>query len=232
MAALVCLATFWFDRNRRLTHYFASAWSYHYMMVNPNWKVHFEGVEQIDSSKTYVIVANHQSLIDILVLYGLFKPFKWVSKESIFKVPFIGWNMIINQYVTIRRGDIKSIKEMIQSCRDWLNRGASILIFPEGTRSEDGEIHDFRDGSFRLAAECNVPVVPVVIDGTFPILPKHAKLINYHAVVRIKVLPPIAPQDFDNKAAALRNHVHALMVQTLAEMRAQTKPALSASTAN
>lgn len=232
IGAIICGLTFWFDPNRRLLHYYASAWGYHYLWINRGWKVRFEGLDYIDPKKTYVIVANHQSLTDILALYGLFKPYKFVSKESIFKVPFVGWNMQINQYVLIKRGDMKSIKEMMQTCRNWLKRGASILMFPEGTRSEDGEIHDFRDGSFRLAAECGVEVVPIVINGTAEILSKTAREIKYTGPVTIKVLPPVNPQDFGNKSAAVRDHVRSLMVKTLAEMRQGKAPALTATAKN
>jgi len=228
---LICVATCRFDKNRRFLHYYASAWGYHYLFINWGWKVRFEGRELIDPSKTYVIVANHQSLVDILALYGLFKPYKFVSKESIFKVPFVGWNMIINQYVLIRRGDLKSIKDMMQTCRKWLKQGASILMFPEGTRSEDGEIHDFRDGSFRLAAECGVPVVPVVVEGTHDILKKHGKNINYRGEITIKVLPPVNPADFGNKSAAIRDHVRNQMIETLVELRKKRSPALIGSAA-
>jgi 1-acyl-sn-glycerol-3-phosphate acyltransferase len=228
IGAFICLSTFWFDRNRRLLHYYASWWGYHYMQLNWEWKVRFEGRELIDPKKTYVIVANHQSFIDILVLYGLFKPYKWVSKESVSRVPFVGWNMLINQYVFIKRGDMKSIKEMMQTCRNWLKRGASLLMFPEGTRSEDGEIHDFRDGPFRLAAEAGVPVVPVIVNGTHEILPKNGKSINYRAHVLVKVLPPVDPAAFNNKSAAVRDHVQALMKASLAEMRGEKAPVLLA----
>src|SRR5262249_19571888 len=145
--------------------------------------------------------------------------------------PFVGWNMMINQYVLIKRGDMKSIKEMMQVCRNWLKRGASILMFPEGTRSEDGELQDFRDGSFRLAAECGVPIVPVVVDGTHDILAKHGQKIQYTGDITVKVLKPIDPREFDNKSAAIRNHVHDLMKSTLAEIRQHKVPGLATSAA-
>jgi len=229
VAALVTLFALPFDRNRRAVHYFASWWGFHYVQINPFWRCRMEGREHIDPKKTYVIVANHQSLSDIMVLYGLFRPYKWVSKESILKIPFIGLNMRLNQYVTLKRGDIKSIRDMMQVCRDWLNRGASLLMFPEGTRSEDGEIHDFRDGSFRLAAECHVPVVPIVISGTREVLPKHSAKLNWKADIKVRVLPPINPDDFGGKAAPMRDYVHDLMKKTLAEMRNETKTLVAAS---
>ena len=190
-----------------------------YIYTNPGWRCKYEGRDNIDPNKTYVLVANHQSYWDILVLYGLYKPFKFVSKESIFNMPFVGQNMYFNQYVKIKRGDMKSIKEMMNTCKAWLNRGASILLFPEGTRSEDGEIQKFRDGAFRLAVDCNVPVIPVVINGTFPIISKKSSSLNFRSDITVKVLPPVNPEDFERSSGKMRTHVHTLMENNLKEIR-------------
>lgn len=219
VSALICLVTAPFDRNRKLVHLFSCAWGYHYLLVNPWWSVRFVGREHLDFSKNYVLVANHQSYADILLLYGLFYPFKWVSKEEIFKIPFVGHNMLLNQYVKLTRGNMKSIKEMLKTCRNWLNQGTSVLVFPEGTRSEDGEIAPFRDGAFKLAADSNLPVVPVVVNGTHDVFPKHSKHIYFKAKIEVRILPPVYPQDFGNSSAQVRNHVHNLMIATLKEMR-------------
>ncbi len=195
-------------------------WGFHYIQVNPFWKYKFEGLQNIAEKETYVLVANHQSLWDIMVLYGLNKPYKWVSKESIFKVPFIGWNMFFNQYVKIARGDLKSIKEMMATCKSWLKQGASIMIFPEGTRSPDGEIQEFRDGPFKLASDCKLPVVPIVVDGTHDLLPKGSMLLNFKGNITVRALPPVHPKDFDYNVKKLRDHVRSLMLQELASIRA------------
>ena len=227
IAALLCLVTTPFDPNRRILHYFACWWGFHYVQLNPFWKCTFEGRENIDPTKTYILVANHQSFADILILYGLSKPFKWVSKEEIFKVPCIGWNMYLNQYVKIKRGNISSIKEMMATCQNWLTRGASILMFPEGTRSKDGELQHFRDGSFRLACDNNLPVVPIVVTGTREILPKGKMVLTFESDIRVKVLPPVSPQDFVGQPTAMRDYVYKLMQATLSELRSHKIPALN-----
>ena len=135
--------------------------------------------------------------------------------------------MVLNQYVKIKRGDLKSIKEMMGTCRGWLNQGSSILLFPEGTRSEDGQIQNFRDGAFRLAVDCDVPVVPIVIDGTFEILGKKASNIDFSSDVTVKILPPINPDDFDRSSGRIRKHVHDLMSAELEEIRANKPPAIT-----
>merc|ERR1711916_158640 len=91
-ALAVYAATTPFDRRRTLLHRYTSFWAYHYVGALPLWRCQFDGVENIKKDRTYVLVANHQSLGDILVLFGLFRHFKWISKAEIFRVPFIGWN--------------------------------------------------------------------------------------------------------------------------------------------
>jgi 1-acyl-sn-glycerol-3-phosphate acyltransferase len=222
VSALICLFTAPFDPRRRAVHAFSCWWGYHYFQINPLWRLTYDGIENIRADKTYVLIANHQSLADILVLYGLHKRFKWISKASINKVPFLGFNMTLNQDVLLLRGDMKSIREMMDTCRDWLKRSCSIMLFPEGTRSEDGQIQTFRDGAFRLAMDCNVDVVPVVIDGTFEILPKGSKYLVFKKDIRIKILPPVSCEPFNGSSGKMRTYVREQMINTLAEMRSQT----------
>jgi len=154
-ALLLWAVTAPFDRRLRALHLYACAWASLYTYVFPYWTVTVGHRERIRDGETYVLVANHQSLIDILVLFRLYKHFKWVSKESIFRVPFIGWNMTLNRYIAIRRGDRGDARRMMAACGDALESGSSIMIFPEGTRSPDGELREFRHGAFTLA--CRVP---------------------------------------------------------------------------
>ncbi|MDZ4832503.1 MAG: lysophospholipid acyltransferase family protein [Candidatus Melainabacteria bacterium] len=218
-AAVITLFTFAFDPNRRILHYFASFWAMFYIYTMPGWKVRYEGLDYIDPNKTYVLVANHTSFWDIWVIYGIYKPFKWVSKESIFKVPFVGQNMTLNQYVEIKRGDMKSIKEMMMTCKNWLNRKASVMIFPEGTRSENGEMQNFRDGAFRLSVDCDVPVVPIVVQGTYEIFSKTSKKLKFNQDIVVRILPPVYPKDFDRSSGKMRKHVQDLMKANYDELR-------------
>ena len=101
------------------------------------------GRENIVPGDTYMIVANHLSLLDILVIFRLFKDFGRVSKIEVFRVPVIGWNMSLNRYVPLRRGDRESVPQMLEACRGHLEQGSSIMMFPEGTRSADGQLRPF-----------------------------------------------------------------------------------------
>lgn len=208
-----------FDKNRRLLSYLACVWGYHFVRLNPSWRVHFAGLANFDKNSTYIIVANHQSIVDVFVLSGLGRAFKWVSKDSLFKLPFFGWNMHLKQDIAIQRGDMSSIKAMMADCAGWLKRGESIMMFPEGTRSEDGEMIAFRDGSFRLAVQNNIPILPVVLNGTREVLPKHAKQLNLKADIEVRLLPPVYPEQCNNSVSELKRHVHSLMKGTLSDMR-------------
>lgn len=214
---------FLFDKNRRLLSYIACVWGYHFVQLNPLWRVRFLGRSNFDPKSTYVVVANHQSIFDVFVLSGLQRTFKWVSKESLFELPFFGWNMYLKQDIAIKRGDMSSIKAMMSCCTAWLKRGETILMFPEGTRSEDGEMIAFRDGSFRLAAQNNVAILPVVLNGTREVLPKAAKQLKFSGDVEVRILPPVYPAQFNNSVSELKRYVHTLMKDTLAEMRDNSK---------
>jgi 1-acyl-sn-glycerol-3-phosphate acyltransferase len=212
------LATLPFDRNGRLLHQYSCFWAAHYLYVNPLWRITVEKTAPIDRARRYVIVANHQSFADILVLYATYLPFKWVSKSAVFNVPFIGWHMYLNRYVSLKRGDKASIEKMAARCRAWLDRGVSVLIFPEGTRSQDGRLGPFKLGAFRLAREAGVEVLPIVVDGTAEALPKHGLTMATRADCRVRVLEPLSvAADESDQAAADRVRDH--LAQALDRLR-------------
>lgn len=175
---------------------FTSFWACLYLWVMPAWAVTIKGREKIQRRTQYIIVSNHQSQLDILVAFRLFFPFKWVSKAEVFRLPFIGWNMYLNRYIGLKRGDKDSIRQMMRACERALAGGSSIYFFPEGTRSRTGLLKPFKPGAFILAKQLHVPILPVVIDGTRAALPKYS--LNFHGrhPIRIKVLDAISPLDF------------------------------------
>jgi 1-acyl-sn-glycerol-3-phosphate acyltransferase len=211
-ALVIFAVTYPFDRDRRLLHLYSCAWAQLYFWVNPAWRLRVEGREHLPWRGPAVIVANHQSLGDILVLYGLFRPFKWVSKESVFKVPFIGWNMMLNGYVPLVRGNRESVVKMLARCSAWLQRGVPVLLFPEGTRSPDGEVKAFKDGAFELAIRNRCPVIAIALSGTARTLPKHGFILRERAFCRVRVLEPIDPAPFGEDVASFRDQVRARIV--------------------
>lgn len=225
-ALLIWLVTRWFDPRLVLLHLYTSAWASLYVWIMPAWRVRGSGRDNIDWSRTYVVVSNHQSLLDILLAFSLFFPFKWVSKVEIFRVPFIGWNMRLNRYISLKRGDKDSIAEMMLVAESRLREGSSIYMFPEGTRSPSGVMKPFKTGAFTLAKKLQLPILPIVINGSKNSLPKHS--LNFHGKhrCRIDVLPAIEPQSFaDISAEQLAEVVYQHIAIHVDEHTVSTAPA-------
>jgi 1-acyl-sn-glycerol-3-phosphate acyltransferase len=151
-----------------------------------------EGRELLESGKPYIFAANHQSQFDIFALQGfLGVDFRWLAKKELFRVFIWGPAMRRAGYIPIDRSHgrqaIKSLDEAAQK----IAAGTSVIIFPEGTRSKDGELHDFKAGAMVLAIKSGVPIVPVAILGTYEILPK-GKLLVTPGKVQVRVGHPIA----------------------------------------
>lgn len=191
IGALLWLASFPFDRRRYILHRFTSLWASLYTWLNPAWPVHVIGRERLYEDGPAVIVANHLSLLDILVLFRLQSHFKWVSKIENFRVPVIGWNMRLCDYIPIRRGDKQSTLAMLRQCERALAGGSSILMFPEGTRSASGRLRAFNSGAFQIAERCRVPLQPIIVRGTAEALPKRGFVLQGRHPISIEILDPI-----------------------------------------
>ena len=213
-AFVIWLVTLPFDPNGRVLHLYTCLWCGQHVWTNPLWRLDVAGRENVDRKTAYVYASNHLSAGDIAVLFTLFLPFKFVSKHQNFWVPFIGWNMYLNRYVKLRRGDAASVREMIKTCKEWLGRGVSIMMFPEGTRSVSGVMGQFKLGAFKLAKDANVAIVPIVLDGTREALPKDAVLRQWGSLpIRVRICEPVHPKDYPNPRD-LANAVRARMEET------------------
>jgi 1-acyl-sn-glycerol-3-phosphate acyltransferase len=143
-----------------------------------------------------------------------------VAKIELFKIPCIGWNMSLNRYVKLRRGDSESIARMMRTCEERIAEGSSIMMFPEGTRSADGRLKPFKHGAFTLAQRARVPLLPLVVEGTADALPKRGFVLQGRHHIRVRILPEIPYAEFaDESVATLTERVHALFAQELAEPR-------------
>jgi 1-acyl-sn-glycerol-3-phosphate acyltransferase len=218
VALLIWALTVLFDRRLVMLHRFTCFWASLYSWLNPAWRVHVEGRERIRPDVAYVMVANHQSLLDILVLFRLFVHFKWVSKIENFRVPCIGWNMSLNRYIKLRRGDRASVERMMQACERTLAEGNSIMMFPEGTRSPDGRLRAFKPGAFTLAQSARAPLLPIVLQGTADALPKRGFVLQGRHAIRIRVLQEIPYPSFaDTQVEVLTQRVRDLIAAELGE---------------
>ena len=134
--------------------------------------VKVKGIENIDRKQSYVVVSNHQSHFDIYVVYGwLFMDLKWVMKQELRKVPFIGWACEVLEFIYVDRSDKQKAIESLENAKDKIVNGTSVMFFPEGTRSKDGQIGRFKKGAFMMAIDLQLPILPITIKGTRKILP-------------------------------------------------------------
>jgi 1-acyl-sn-glycerol-3-phosphate acyltransferase len=229
VAVVIWAVTAPFDPRKLLLHRFTCFWGSLYTWMNPAWPLVVEGREQIRPDETYVMVSNHLSLLDILVLFRLFRHFKWVSKAENFRVPCIGWNMSMNGYVKLRRGERASVVEMMQACDALLAEGNSIMMFPEGTRSPTGRMRAFKTGAFELALRNHRPILPIVIRGTSDALPKRGFVLRGRHPLRLSVLEPIPYERFAGKSAeALADDVRERIAGELGEARIEPPVAKTA----
>lgn len=185
-----------FDRKRKVAHAQCFWWADAVTALNPYWKVTVNGLENIDQHKTYVVVLNHQSLADIVLMYKTKMQFKWVAKDSLFKIPVLGWNMRLARHIRLQREDFSSIKRVYREAAEWLRKGMSVVFFPEGTRSDNQEMGTFQNGAFKLAIKEKVPILPIVIKGTKNAIPKGSWRFTTRISCLIKVLSPIDTSSF------------------------------------
>ena len=143
-----------------------------------NVKVHIDGKDNLDPQKTYIFVGNHVSKFDIFSFQGYFPhDFRWIAKKELFRIPFFGPAMLRAGIVPIDRSHGREALKSLNKAAEHIAKGTSVLIFPEGTRSADGHLKDFKTGAIMLAIKAGVPVVPIGFNGTFSILPKGKLLI-------------------------------------------------------
>ena len=180
-----------FDKKRKINHRQCFWWSSAVIGFNPYWHLQLSGLENIDRHKTYIVVANHQSLADIVVMYKTRMQFKWVAKENLFKVPFIGWCLSLTKHIKLSRGNFGSIKKIYREAAYWLRNGMSVVFFPEGTRSATGKISEFQNGAFKLAIREGKPILPIAISGTKEAIPKGSWLFKTKVHGALTVLKPI-----------------------------------------
>lgn len=195
VALVIWFMTVCFDRRLAWLHFFTCFWGALYTWLNPFCSVEICGKEQINPKQTYIMIANHTSMMDIFSIFRLFTYFKWVAKESLFTIPFVGWNMFLNGYIKInRRG--KSHKKMFGACFHHLLEHRSLFIFPEGTRSKDGCLGNFKTGAFRLALKAKTDILPITIHDSHGAFSSKAALRKRRRKIKVAVHRPLRYEQF------------------------------------
>lgn len=216
---LVWIATTPFDKGRYATGYTFRRLCVLHQWLNPLWKFKTSGQLPANKRNPYVMVSNHESFVDMLLLSHLKMEMKYLSKESFLRIPLVGWMMKMSGDVSVLRGDRSSGAAALIVCEKWLKRKMSVMIFPEGTRSFDGEMRAFKDGAFILAIRTQTPMLPVVVHGTRSALRKSDwRMGDAKAEVRVLEIIETTGMTLDD-VPALRERVRDAMIAEIAKMR-------------
>ena len=222
LMALLFVVTAPFDRSRYVVGRFFRFIGLVTARANPLWHFRVSGETGIDSRRPYVVVANHESFVDILLLACLPWEMKWLSKAELFRLPVLGWEMRMAGDVPVKRGFGPSAVGAMARCKELLGAKMSVMIFPEGTRSHAGSMLPFKDGAFRLAIEAGVPILPLAVSGTRTALQKHDWRMA-RSVAEVRVLPPVDTAGLAlADLPALRDQVRAVILDARDSMRART----------
>ncbi|MBQ2958972.1 MAG: 1-acyl-sn-glycerol-3-phosphate acyltransferase [Alistipes sp.] len=217
IALVVCYP---FDRKRVVVHTLSKWITDTIFGLPPFMKREVIGIENIDPKKAYVMTLNHNSMADIITIYNLPLVFKWVSKKEVYRIPIVGRLLYAHGDIVINRASAKEAMQLVhERGKEWLAKGASVAIFPEGTRSKDGEIHNFKAGAFLLAKDAGAPILPIVLNNTNKMMRK-GWLMNWRNHITIKILPPISAEEVAERSVKeVMADVHSSMTEALAEIR-------------
>jgi len=201
-----------FDASRRVVHEISRGISMVFLRTPPFWRTRVRGLENVRRGERYVIVLNHSSMVDILMLYWVPLNFRWISRDEVKRVPFIGQFLMLHGDILIPRDRPREAVEMVmrEGVRCLRERGVSVAIFPEGTRSKTGEMGPFKRSAFTLAQEAGVGILPVVLGGS-RILGKGGRMPWRHDY-SVTVLEPVSAEE------VARRDTKEIMEETRARM--------------
>lgn len=220
MVAVVRLVTAPFDPGAYAAGLLFRKLAVAHQRLTPLWRFRVVGEVPDDPRRPYVVVANHESFVDILLISHLPMEMKWLSKSEFFRFPLVGWMMRLARDVPLVRGDRRSVVDALRACRERLDDRVSVMIFPEGTRSKDGSLQPFKDGAFSTAIAKGLPILPLAVHGTKDALRKHDWRLGY-ARAEVHVLEPVSTEGLTAAdVPELRDRVRAMIADELVRMSA------------
>ena len=210
-----------FDVNRRASLWVNRwIWGHFLWSCEPGWHLAREGFESV-SDGPYIVVCNHSSVLDIPACMGLPLPLRVVGRSALFRIPLLGLYMRFSRQISLDATSAADVLASLEQCKGALESGASVLIFPEGTRSLDAQLGRFHRGAFRLALDTGIPILPVAILGTHRIMRKgKLRPAGISEAVRMRVLAPVLPEDATT-ARALGERVRGQLESALSDLREQ-----------
>ena len=221
IVAIVRLATMPFDKGAYAAGYVFRKVVIPLSKLNPLWSFRTSGELPDDMRRPYVVVANHESFVDMILISHLPTEMKWLSKIEIMKLPFLGWMMRCARDIPLVRGEKRSAIAALDECRERLSQNVSVMIFPEGSRTNTGELNDFQAGAFKIAIEGQHPILPMAVHGTRDALRKNDWR-QGPAVAEVRVLEPVpteglTKQDLDG----LRDRVRTMISDARDDLRTE-----------
>ncbi|MBR5850039.1 MAG: 1-acyl-sn-glycerol-3-phosphate acyltransferase [Alistipes sp.] len=200
LSAVAFVVCYPFDKRRTVVHLCSRILVRSFMVLPPCWSHRVVGWEKVDPKKPYVIVMNHNTLFDIVVLYFLRLEYRWVSKIEVVKAPYFGQFLFLHGDILINRGRAtQALEQLREEGKMWLERGVSIAIFPEGTRSKTGQMGRFNPGAFDLAKRNEVEVLPIVLHGTRTVMRPKSWQWSWRNRVTLEILDPISVERLQNE---------------------------------
>lgn len=184
--------------NCKFVNWVQKLWSrsFGWMLFLP---VTITGKENIKPGQSYVFVANHQSMLDVWIIYGWLPViFKWLMKAELRKVPFVGSACKAAGHVFVDRSSPMAAKKSLEEVEKALTNGICTVIFPEGTRTLNGEVGRFKRGAFQIALELNLPIIPISLSGCYEAMNRKAKYVTWHPI-HMHIGEPILPEQFDKE---------------------------------
>jgi 1-acyl-sn-glycerol-3-phosphate acyltransferase len=196
--ATLSLLVWPFDRSGAMQHWCARWWC-RLVAWSIFARIRVHGTNNLRREETYVYMANHSSLIDTPALFAYLPyQFKIMAKKELFYVPFMGWHLWTSGNFPVDRSDGRKTAKSLRAVIEGVKGGKSLAVFPEGTRTPDGHLQEFKPGAFKIALRAGVPIVPVTIRGTFKLLPK-TTLAPRPGSVAVIIGEPIATDGYSEK---------------------------------
>ncbi len=193
---VVFLCTFTFDKYREYPNAVMMFFGQSMVRINPFWKIKQFGLENLyKGPKGKIMAGNHQSFMDMPLLATLPLNMKWISKKEIFRIPVAGWLMYMAGHISIDRGSKKAALTLLEIVEP-IKNGVKVMIFPEGTRSREGKLRVFKKGAFHASMDNNFWIQPIVVQGTYKLMPPDGWKMNYKGTMYVSVLEPISPENF------------------------------------
>lgn len=207
--------------SRKVAHIVERLWNSHLLWV-AGIRVRVRGFEKIDKKERYVFIVNHQSALDIPALFvGLKRHLSFIAKKELFFIPFFGWGIAAVGHIWIDRSNARKARDSILRAISHLKRkNVSLVLFPEGTRSENGALGEFKQASFTLALQAGVKIVPVVLHDARLCLPKSHSMVR-PGTIHIDICDPLSVSENETTKAELCNQIRDIISDTLQKGPAQ-----------